>query len=80
VFKQWVLELLVKNKSIASIKNDLVPLLLECQYREKVCKREGIASIQDLHSNDIFEKARGLSLTKNHLPNVRICVEVFKNY
>ena len=72
VFKYWVLELLMKNKSIASIKNDLVPLLLECQYRDKVYKREGIAAIQDLHTKDIFEKARGFSLTKNHSPKVSV--------
>ena len=42
VFKRWVLELLVKNHRLSSIKSDLVPLLLECQHRSAVVKREGI--------------------------------------
>lgn len=70
IFKHWVLELLVKNKGIASIKNDLVPLLLECQYRDRILKREGIPSILEAHSKDIFEKARMLSLSNNHIPKV----------
>ena len=69
MFKHWVLELLVRNKGIASIKNDLVPLLMECQYRNKVLNREGIPSILEACSKDIFEKARSLS-SRNYIPKV----------
>lgn len=42
IFKKWVLDLVVKNKNIGSIKADLVPLLLSCQHREDIVKKEGI--------------------------------------
>jgi translation initiation factor eIF-2B subunit gamma len=43
IFKRWVLELIVKNIHISSIKADLLPMLLECQYRSALVKREKIA-------------------------------------
>lgn len=42
IFKNWVIDLVVKNKLISSIKNDLVPLLLLCQHRDAIAAREGI--------------------------------------
>ena len=60
-----------KNKTISSIKSELVPLLLECQHRDRVLKREGIDTLQqESNSFDIFARARLLSLSRNTLPPV----------
>ena len=50
VFKKWILELIVKNKSLSSIKLDLVPLLLDAQYRGDLQRREGIDKCRDFFS------------------------------
>ena len=42
IFKNWVIDVVAKSKSINSIRLDLVPLLLECQYRSKLVCKEGI--------------------------------------
>ncbi|KAJ3320888.1 hypothetical protein HDV06_004784 [Boothiomyces sp. JEL0866] len=76
LFKRWVLELVAKNRSIASIKTDLVPLLLEAQHRKLVYNREGIDALQDEHNQDIFAKARLLSLSGNRSPSKVSCTAV----
>lgn len=42
IFKKWVIDFIAKTKSISSIRLDLVPLLLECQYRSNLVRKEGI--------------------------------------
>ncbi|KAJ3275482.1 hypothetical protein HDV01_000309 [Terramyces sp. JEL0728] len=76
LFKRWVLELVVKNRNVVSIKSDLVPLLLEAQHRKLVYTREGIEALQDEHSQDIFAKARLLSLSGNRAPSKVSCTAV----
>ncbi|KAI8920563.1 nucleotide-diphospho-sugar transferase [Entophlyctis helioformis] len=65
VFRRWVLELLVRNKTISSVKNELVPLLLECQHRESVAKREGVDKLASL---DIFERAMAHMMGRSERP------------
>eukprot|EP00842_Homolaphlyctis_polyrhiza_P003650 jgi/Hompol1/4286/HPOL_003567-RA len=60
IFRKWVLELLAKNKSVSSIKNDLVPLLLECQHRESIVRHEGIDKLLAAHQ-DPLQRALALS-------------------
>ncbi|KAJ3314863.1 hypothetical protein HDV04_005284 [Boothiomyces sp. JEL0838] len=76
LFKRWVLELVAKNKNIVSVKSDLVPLLLEAQHRKLVYNREGIEALQDENSQDIFAKARLLSLSGNRSPSKVSCTAV----
>ncbi|KAJ3050333.1 hypothetical protein HK097_008702 [Rhizophlyctis rosea] len=44
IFKKWVIDFLCKTKTpnINSIRLDLIPLLVECQYRQAFVKREGL--------------------------------------
>ena len=42
LFKKWVADFVAKDKAINSIKHDLLPILLECQYRDAVAKKTGI--------------------------------------
>ncbi|KAI8922844.1 trimeric LpxA-like protein, partial [Entophlyctis helioformis] len=55
IAKRWVLELL----------NELVPLLLECQHRESVAKREGVDKLASL---DIFERAMAHMMGRSERP------------
>ena len=45
VFKHWVINLIARNTRLISIKNDLLPLLMELQYRKSTRIREGIAGL-----------------------------------
>lgn len=47
IFKTSVLAQILLNNNITSIKNDLVPLLLESQYRDEKAKRLGLAHVKD---------------------------------
>ncbi|CAG8481368.1 7800_t:CDS:10 [Ambispora leptoticha] len=42
IFKRWVIDLIAQRKSISSVKEHLVPLLLKCQYQKKLLEMEGI--------------------------------------
>ncbi|KAJ3288962.1 hypothetical protein HK104_007836 [Borealophlyctis nickersoniae] len=62
ILKHWVLDLIVKNKSISSVRTDLLPALVECQSRRSAAKREGVDEF--LASNpDFFKDALALSTT-----------------
>ncbi|KAH6561216.1 hypothetical protein BASA62_009993 [Batrachochytrium salamandrivorans] len=66
IFRRWVIDLVVKDRNISSIKNDLVPLLLEFQHRESIVKKEGIDKF--LSTNlDLFGRAM-LYSTSGHEP------------
>jgi translation initiation factor eIF-2B subunit gamma len=61
----------VVSKALVSIKNDLVPMLLECQHRKTLVESLGISGFQQDHQPDLFKKARLYSLSQpNVLPQV----------
>nr|CAG8529200.1 12348_t:CDS:2 [Entrophospora candida] len=39
---KWVIDLIVNKKSISSIREQLIPLLVKCQYQKKLIDKEGI--------------------------------------
>ncbi|KAG4305105.1 hypothetical protein PORY_001275 [Pneumocystis oryctolagi] len=45
VFKRWVLDLIVQNERISSVQEDLIPLLVKCQYQSLLLKRYDIREI-----------------------------------
>ncbi|CAG8552929.1 12378_t:CDS:10 [Funneliformis caledonium] len=45
IFKKWVIDLIVQRKSISSVREHLVPLLVKCQYQKKLLEREGIDNL-----------------------------------
>ncbi|CCJ29379.1 unnamed protein product [Pneumocystis jirovecii] len=45
IFKRWVLDLIVQNERISSIQEDLIPLLVKCQYQSLLLKRHNIKEI-----------------------------------
>jgi translation initiation factor eIF-2B subunit gamma len=55
IFKKWVIDYIAKSKSISSIRLDLVPLLLECQYRPNLVKKEGIDKLLLAHSDPFVQ-------------------------
>ncbi|KAI9354510.1 nucleotide-diphospho-sugar transferase [Zopfochytrium polystomum] len=63
VFKRWVIDL-IKQSKLVGIKSDLIPLLLQCQYSDRVVKRESIDKLLALpQSADPFTLARSHSST-----------------
>lgn len=55
IFKKWVIDAIAKSKNISSIRLDLVPLLLECQYRTNLVKKEGIDKLLLAHSDPFVQ-------------------------
>ncbi|KAJ3040929.1 Centromere/kinetochore protein zw10 [Rhizophlyctis rosea] len=62
IFRRWVIDFLCKTKTpnINSIRLDLLPLLVECQYRSAFYKREGIDKLR-ASDVDILKDARAKS-------------------
>ncbi|KAJ3220053.1 hypothetical protein HK099_004464 [Clydaea vesicula] len=46
IFNRWVMDLIYSKKHISSLKADLLPLLIECQYNKNLYEREGIDQFQ----------------------------------
>ncbi|KAG5520096.1 hypothetical protein PMAC_001172 [Pneumocystis sp. 'macacae'] len=42
IFKRWVLDLIIQNECISSIQEDLIPLLIKCQYQSLLLKQHNI--------------------------------------
>ncbi|ORX56896.1 nucleotide-diphospho-sugar transferase [Hesseltinella vesiculosa] len=42
IFKRWVLDMLADKEYIASISDDLIPMLVKCQYQKKMVDREQV--------------------------------------
>lgn len=42
IFKRWVIDMVVDKESIASISDDLIPMLVKCQYQKKMVERENV--------------------------------------
>jgi translation initiation factor eIF-2B subunit gamma len=42
IFKRWVLDLIVKNEKISSLRTDLLPVLAKMQWQSNLRKRQGI--------------------------------------
>ncbi|KAG5440227.1 hypothetical protein PCANB_001797 [Pneumocystis canis] len=45
IFKKWVLDLIIQNERISSIQEDLIPLLVKCQYQSLLLERYNIKEI-----------------------------------
>ncbi|TPX39331.1 hypothetical protein SeMB42_g06006 [Synchytrium endobioticum] len=50
VCKHWVLDLLVLNPKIASLRGELVPLLVKCQYSDKAARNAQIDKAMHPHA------------------------------
>lgn len=42
IFKRWVLDMVMDKENIVSISEDLVPMLVKCQYQKKMVEREKV--------------------------------------
>jgi translation initiation factor eIF-2B subunit gamma len=49
---------------LSSLKNEVIPLLLECQHRQSVLKKEGIQALVDSNA-DLFSDAKEFSLSSS---------------
>lgn len=42
IFKRWVLDMVADKENISSISEDLIPMLVKCQYQRKMVEREKV--------------------------------------
>ncbi|KAI8825742.1 nucleotide-diphospho-sugar transferase [Fimicolochytrium jonesii] len=47
IFKRWVLEVVVADPSISSIRKDLLRVLLQCQFSENARQKYGVATLKE---------------------------------
>ncbi|KAI8139474.1 nucleotide-diphospho-sugar transferase [Fennellomyces sp. T-0311] len=65
IFKRWVIDMVADKENISSISEDLVPMLVKCQYQKKMVEREkvnGYASAQ----KSLLATALSLSTTASN--------------
>jgi len=59
IFKHWVLDVIKEKEKISSIRHDLVPLIVKCQYQRK------LVEIENMHKytkkDDLLDTAMSLS-------------------
>nr|CAG8523558.1 7906_t:CDS:2 [Entrophospora candida] len=58
IFKRWVIDLIVNKKSISSIREQLIPLLVKCQYQKKLIDKEGINEFAKTQDSQKMTKIR----------------------
>ncbi|TPX65311.1 hypothetical protein SpCBS45565_g05292 [Spizellomyces sp. 'palustris'] len=64
IFKRWVLDVIAGNKSISSVRKDLLRYLVQCQYSKRAMKAEHIDEL--LAANpDPLQEAQLLSTTNS---------------
>ncbi|KAJ8659657.1 hypothetical protein O0I10_004636 [Lichtheimia ornata] len=62
IFKRWVLDMVMDKENIVSISEDLVPMLVKCQYQKKMVEREKVQEYAS--TNDpLLKTAFSLSTT-----------------
>ncbi|KAG2186470.1 hypothetical protein INT44_002692 [Umbelopsis vinacea] len=59
IFKHWVLDLIKAKEKISSIRQDLVPLIVKCQYQRKLVENEDMGKYAALE--DPLDTALSLS-------------------
>ncbi|KAI7867027.1 nucleotide-diphospho-sugar transferase [Spinellus fusiger] len=62
IFKRWVLDMVADKESISSISEDLIPLLVKCQYQKKMVEREMVEKYAANNKN-LLSTALALSTT-----------------
>ncbi|ORZ03016.1 nucleotide-diphospho-sugar transferase [Syncephalastrum racemosum] len=62
IFKRWVLDMVADKENISSISEDLIPMLVKCQYQQRMVEREKVDDYA--RSTDVlFKTALSLSTT-----------------
>ncbi|KAI8340751.1 nucleotide-diphospho-sugar transferase [Chlamydoabsidia padenii] len=62
IFKRWVIDMVADKESIASISDDLIPMLVKCQYQKKMVERENVEQYASTYKN-LLQTALSLSTT-----------------
>ncbi|OLL23921.1 putative translation initiation factor eIF-2B subunit gamma [Neolecta irregularis DAH-3] len=71
IMKHWVVDYILKNEKISSIKEDLLPQLVKMQYQSILLRKEGIEQLMTKDKNDFFELNDVKTLQK---PKVKVNV------
>ncbi|KAI9496112.1 nucleotide-diphospho-sugar transferase [Zychaea mexicana] len=62
IFKRWVLDMVADKENISSISEDLIPMLVKCQYQKTMVERENLNNYASKHKT-LFSTALSLSTT-----------------
>ncbi|KAI9248838.1 nucleotide-diphospho-sugar transferase [Phascolomyces articulosus] len=62
IFKRWVLDMVADKENISSISEDLIPMLVKCQYQKKMVERENVKTYASVQKS-LFSTALSLSTT-----------------
>ncbi|KAI8985928.1 nucleotide-diphospho-sugar transferase [Pilobolus umbonatus] len=69
IFKKWIIDVIAAKDNIESISEDLIPLLVKCQYQRKLVEREGIEKYAVNYDNIL---ANALSLSTTQSANIEV--------
>ncbi|CAO3615490.1 unnamed protein product [Cunninghamella blakesleeana] len=64
IFKRWVIDMLEEKENIASISDDLIPMLVKCQYQKKMLEKENVNQYASKYQH-LLETALSLSTTSS---------------
>ncbi|KAI9310687.1 nucleotide-diphospho-sugar transferase [Dichotomocladium elegans] len=64
IFKRWVLDMVVDKEKISSISEDLIPMLVKCQYQKKMVEREDVKKYASAYK-PLLNSALSLSTTNS---------------
>ncbi|KAL0073242.1 nucleotide-diphospho-sugar transferase [Phycomyces blakesleeanus] len=62
IFKRWVLDMVADKENISSISEDLIPMLVKCQYQKKMVEQEAVEKYAAANKN-LLSTALSLSTT-----------------
>ncbi|KAI8366403.1 nucleotide-diphospho-sugar transferase [Choanephora cucurbitarum] len=64
IFKRWIIDLVADKERITSISKDLIPMLVKCQYQQKMVEREHVDQYT-CNYDDLLANALSLSTTQS---------------
>lgn len=73
IFKKWVMDLVVRDREIESIRGHLIPVLLNCQHRPDYLKRMGIDKML-VAARDLLAPAHLMSTSGIASNNEVLCI------
>ncbi|KAL1931833.1 hypothetical protein VTP01DRAFT_8889 [Rhizomucor pusillus] len=66
IFNRWVLDLVADKEKISSISEDLIPMLVKCQYQKKMVEQENVSEYAS-RDDPILKTALSLSTTASDI-------------
>ncbi|RUP21019.1 hypothetical protein BC936DRAFT_139220, partial [Jimgerdemannia flammicorona] len=79
IFKRWVIDLIAAKENLSSVRTDLIPLLVKCQFQRKLVEREEIARMLALSTTaDLGEDEVALTPMDTFVAPVKALAYIFR--